>query len=166
MGLTTFITIIIFLSAYILVIFSHALKIMREDRAAGVVRLLVVAILTVVLCSVSFVFILDNREKFKELLYHLCSEKTIDCVKTAYQQCFGENPLIFAIQVVGGFLEFLFYSAIVAILSCSLVAVARKLFVDFTTQTSVVDIQEKKIERSRSIFESAKLFLVCRRVRI
>ncbi len=166
MGLTTFIILIAFLSAYILVIFSHAIKIIRENRAAGVVRLLVVAILIVVTFSVCYVFVLDHREEFKEALYHLCSEKTIDYLKTTYEQCFGVKPILFAVQVVGGFLEFFFSSAIIAILSCSLVAIARKHLLNFTARVRAADIQEKKPERLNDTFESVKLFLVCRRFRI
>ena len=166
MGLTGFIILIAFLSAYILVIFSHAIKIIRENRAAGVVRLLVVAILSVVLLSVCYVFVLDHREEFKKVLYHLCSEQTIDCLKTTYEQCFGVNPILVAVQVAGGFLELVFSSAIIAILSCSLVAIARKHLLNFTAQVSAADIQEKKPERLNNTFEIEKLFLVCRRVRI
>ena len=144
MTLSTFIIIIAFLSAYIPIILSHAKRVMCENRAVGIVRLLVVAILVVTMLGVGYVFILDHSEEFKEALYHLCSEKTIDYLKTTYEQCFGVNPILFAVQIVGGFLEFFFSSVIVAILSCSLVAIAHKHISNWITQESVKDIENKK----------------------
>ena len=166
MTLTTFIIIIAFLSAYILVMFSHAKKVMSENKAAGIVRLLVVAVLIAVTLGVCYIFILDHQEEFKEALYHFCFEKTIDYLKTTYEQCFGAKPIIFAMQIVGGFLEFFFSSVIVAILSCSIVAIAHKHILNFTTQESVVDIKKKKPEFSKYTFDNTKLFLLCRRVRV
>ena len=144
MGLSTFIIIVSFLCAYILVILAHAVKVMKENRSAGIVRLLVVAILTIVMFSVCYKFVLGHSEQFKEALYHVCSEQTIDYLKTSYEQCFGSRPILFAVQIVGGCLDLFFSSAIVAILSCSIVAIAHKERLHFTAQIGAVDIQEKK----------------------
>ena len=139
---------------------------MAENRAAGMVRLLIVAVLVVTMLGVGYSFILDRSEEFKEALYHLCSEKTIDYLKTTYEQCFGAKPIIFAVQIVGGFLEFFFSSVIVAILSCSVVAIAHKHILNFITQKSVTNIEKKKPDSSNYTFDNTKLFLLCRRVRV